>query len=151
MNRRQKMAIAYHDLGFNCAQSVAASFEDLTGLPKETCLAAAGGLGAGLGSREEVCGALSGAVMVLGLLVPHIRENDPERKQFLYDAVTELRRRFAERFGCTRCNDLLESKQSDEDWAIAKSLGSEKICPVFIIEAVRILEEYLAELGISVG
>ena len=150
MNKRQKLAIERHDLGFNCAQSVVAAFEEITGLPKETGLAAAGGLGAGLGSREEVCGALSGAVVVLGLLVPHIKENDPERKQFVYDAVAELRRRFAERFGYTRCCELLESKQSDEDWAIAESLGSTKVCPVFIMESVRILEEYLGELGISI-
>ena len=148
MTRRQKVADDCRKKDFNCAQCLLTAFGDLTGLPYETGLAVAGGLGGGIGCKEEVCGALSGAILVLGLLVPHTKDNDLETKRHIYDVAAEFRRRFVERFGCARCLELLDTQQSEADWAMAAELKSRRICAVFIVEAVRMLEEYLRELGI---
>ena len=65
-------AYAYHKQGYNCAQSVAGAFADLTGTAPEQLMAAMGGFGGGVGgSHEELCGAVSGGVLVLSLLHPH--------------------------------------------------------------------------------
>ena len=78
---RWEMAEAYRKQSFNCAQCVLLSFGDLTGLTEETAKAIAGGLGGGFGGcKEEACGALSGAVLVLGLLVPHTQADDLDAK-----------------------------------------------------------------------
>ncbi|MDD3346491.1 C-GCAxxG-C-C family protein [Oscillibacter sp.] len=148
MTRRER-ADAYRKRDFNCAQCVLAAFGDLTGVPEETALSIAGGLGGGVGgTQEELCGALSGALLVLGMLVPHTGENDLAAKRRVYDKAAELRRRFVSRFGCTRCGALLATEPSVADREMAQALGSRRICAVFIVEAVRILEEFLSEEGL---
>ncbi|MFR3921847.1 MAG: C-GCAxxG-C-C family (seleno)protein [Dysosmobacter welbionis] len=74
-------AYAYHKQGYNCAQSVAGAFADLTGTAPEQLMAAMGGFGGGVGgSHEELCGAVSGGVLVLSLLHPiRTERTGPER------------------------------------------------------------------------
>ena len=65
------MAYQYRKEGYNCAQAVAASFADLTGLTPEAMMAAAKGFGGGVGgSFQELCGAVSGGVLlvIVGIL-----------------------------------------------------------------------------------
>lgn len=70
-------AYAYHKQGYNCAQSVAGAFADLTGTAPEQLMAAMGGFGRRRGgSHEELCGAVSGGVLVLSLLHPHTDGED---------------------------------------------------------------------------
>ena len=149
MTERMKKAEAFQNMNFNCAQSVLAAFSDVTGLDDETAKRIAGGLGAGFGgSREEACGALSGAILVLGYAAPHITPNNQEEKDRVYAVAREFRRRFAERFGDTGCGALLNREHSEADWQWARELNSRRICIVFVVEAVRMLEEYLKELGL---
>ncbi|MBQ8236107.1 MAG: C_GCAxxG_C_C family protein, partial [Clostridia bacterium] len=54
--------------GYTCAQAVLCAFGDLTGLDEQTALALSASFGGGMGRMRPVCGALSGAFMVLGLL-----------------------------------------------------------------------------------
>ena len=66
---RCAQAYQYHRTGYNCAQSVAAAFADLTDFTPEHVAAMAAGFGGGVGgSRSELCGAISGGVLVLSLL-----------------------------------------------------------------------------------
>ena len=149
MNERMKLANAYHDKKFNCAQSVLLAFGDKTGLDEKTARAIAGGMGGGVGGcKEEICGALSGAVLALGMLLPHVEEDDQAAKERIYGTVSEFRRRFTERFGYCRCGDLLNNEASEADRKWADEIGAERVCPVFIMETVRMLEDYLEELGL---
>ena len=66
---RCEQAVGYHKKGFNCCQSVLAAFQDVIGLTETQCLTLGGGFGAGAGTGE-LCGAVTGAVMVLDLLTP---------------------------------------------------------------------------------
>ena len=54
--------------GYNCAQSVAVSFCDVTGLDEKTTARMVSAFGGGMGRLREVCGAVSGMFFVLGLL-----------------------------------------------------------------------------------
>ena len=150
MTERMKKADAFQKMNFNCAQSVLAAFGDLTGLDDETAKRIAGGLAAGIGSsRNEVCGALSGAILVLSLLTPHVTPSCQEEKDRVYAVSREFRSRFEARFGCTGCGELLSREHSQADWDWAAELKSRRICIVFVVEAVRMLEDYLRELGVD--
>ena len=104
---RCAMAYQYRKEGYNCAQAVAASFADLTGLTPETMMAAAKGFGGGVGgSFQELCGAVSGAVLVLGMLDPDVTETDRAGRKRVYPKAKALRDRFEETFGHIHCGDL---------------------------------------------
>ena len=149
MTKRMELANACHNKKFNCAQSVLLAFCDKTGLDEKTARAIAGGMGGGVGGcKEEICGALSGAVLTLGMLLPHVEEDDQAAKERVYAVTAEFRRRFMERFGWCRCGELLANEASEADRKWAAELGAERVCPVFIMETVRLLEDYLQELGL---
>lgn len=145
---RCELAYRYHQEGFNCAQSVVGAFLDRLSLTKEQAMAACCGFGGGVGgSREELCGAGSGGVMVLSLLNPHTDGGDKEGKQRTYALAAEFRRRFADAFGgLTRCGALLEaSPAASEKTAAAACMGLTAFCDIAIVTAVEIVEELLAE------
>ena len=145
-------AYAYHKQGYNCAQSVAGAFADLTGTAPEQLMAAidytqveVSGDGVG-GSHEELCGAVSGGVLVLSLLHPHTDGEDRAGKVRLYAQAKEFRRRFQEVFGLTRCGDLLRARPGvTERNPASQRLGVTAHCDNMIVTAVEILEQMLQE------
>ena len=74
MNRYEQ-AVAYHHKGFNCCQSVLAAYSDLTGLSQQASFDMGGGFGAGA-QTGELCGAITGAILTLGMLTP-VDPQDP--------------------------------------------------------------------------
>jgi len=144
---RCALAHQYHKQGYNCAQSVAGAFSDLTGLEPEQIFAAAGSFGGGVGaSHEELCGAVSGALLVLGLLHPHTRGEDRESKREVLGLAKQFRQRFMETFGHTRCGDLLRARPgTSEKTPAALRLGLTAHCDIMVVTAVELLEALLAE------
>lgn len=142
---RCAMAYQYHKAGYNCAQSVAAVFSDMTGVSLETAVAAAGGFGGGCGgSQSELCGAVSGGVLVLSWLNPHTVAGDAAAKKRVYELTKEFRQRFETVFGKTRCGELLAARPGvSEKTPAAARLGITAHCDVMIVTAVEILEEML--------
>ena len=69
MDSRIKDTIVRHDKGFNCAQAVACTYCDLLGYKEEDVFRMTEGFGAGMGGMQATCGALSGAVLLAGLLL----------------------------------------------------------------------------------
>ena len=66
--------------GYNCAQAVFCAYRDVTGLDMDTAARLASSFGAGMGRLREVCGTMSGALMVLGMIrgyVPGAERHDP--------------------------------------------------------------------------
>lgn len=142
---RCERAYAYHQEGYNCCQSVLAAFSDLTGLSERESLSIGSGFGGGAGTGE-LCGAISGAVMTLGLLYP-VSEADPVSGKKRTAALSrELQSRFAKRFGALRCRELLQNKFGPDDTTpAAKTLGITGHCDIMIVTAVEIVEELLAQ------
>ena len=142
---RCKIAREKHDLGFNCAQSVLAAFSDLTELPEEQLMSLSGGFGGGTGTGE-LCGAVSGAVMTLGLLTPVDMEQPVASKKRTVELSKEFQKRFAEKFDALRCKELLQKKFApDERTPAALRMGVTGHCTIMIVTAVEILQEMLAE------
>lgn len=145
---RCALAYQYHQEGYNCAQSVVSAFLDRLDLTKEQAMAACGGFGGGIGgSHEELCGAVSGGVLALSLLNPHVDGPDKEAKRQVYAVAKEFRRRYAEAFdGLTRCGELLRARPGvSEKTPAAARLGITAHCDVMIVTAVELVEEMLAE------
>ena len=144
-----ELAYQYHRQGYNCAQSTAAAFADLTGWTPEQLFAAAGGFGGGFGgSHEEACGAVSGALLVISILFPHTEGGDTEAKLRVYSIAKTFRQRFFDVFGHTRCTDLLKARPGvSERTAAAQRLGITAHCDIMIVTAVELLEELLREQG----
>lgn len=99
----RKMAGTYFDRGYNCAQAVALSNVELLGGRLEGSIEMAAGFGRGM-SAGCTCGALSGGVMALGLLLA-----GPDPKGFdekISAAAAGLHRKFVGEFGQTCCRGL---------------------------------------------
>ena len=142
---RYELANSYHKRGFNCCQSVVAAFSDLTGLSEQESFNVGGGFGAGAGTGE-LCGALVGGIMALGLMTP-VETNDPVTSKKRTQAKgKELQKRFVEKFGALRCQDLLSNPQiPSEPTSAAAKMGLTRHCDIMIVTAVEIVEQILAE------
>ena len=114
-------------------------------LSETQCLTLGGGFGAGAGTGE-LCGAVTGAVMVLDLLTPADPADVVGSKKKAMAQAKELQKRFAERFDALRCADLLQKKfVPDDATPAAKALGLTGHCDIMIATAVEIVEQMIAE------
>ncbi len=66
--------------GKNCSQAVFVAFAPDLGLAEDTALAVSIGLGGGVGRMREVCGAVSGSAMVVGLKHPEMSKKEVYEK-----------------------------------------------------------------------
>ena len=146
MNRFEK-AFALHEQGYNCAQAVIGAYADVIGIGEQEAFSIGAGFGGGAGTGE-LCGAISGALMVLGLLTP-VDAADPVGSKKRTTALSkEFQKRFAEKFGYLRCHDLLRNpSQASEATPAALQMGVSHHCRLMIVTAVEIVEELLAQRG----
>lgn len=147
MQKRQS-AIQYHDMGYGCAQSVLASFSPDFGLDEHLALRLATGFGSGMGRMCEVCGALTGAFMVIGLKYGKVISDGNRygnETETTYLKVTELAKDFKKRNGSIFCRDLIGHDLSDpEERAKVVQQGLfNTTCRKCIVDAVDLLEAAL--------
>ena len=129
--------------GINCAQAILVTYGPALGLEEPTALRLASGLNGGVGRTGEICGAVSGACMILGLA-----HGPADRKSSREKSAEEVGRfidAFTARCGFVRCADLLGMPiRNADDRAKAKAAGLfETECPRFVRIAAEILEEML--------
>jgi C_GCAxxG_C_C family probable redox protein len=103
---REDKALAIQTEGFCCAQAVLGALQDLTGLDYETSLAVAAGFGSGCGTGE-LCGALSGAVMAIGLADPFTNGADQGKKKEIRTETQRCLCTFQDKYGCVTCRELV--------------------------------------------
>lgn len=101
----KEVAVEYHNKGFNCSQSVLCSCKEYTGMDEKTLLAVSGGFGGGV-RCGEICGAVTGGVMAIGLCNPYNDCTDTQAKEHIAVLTREFIGKFREKYGCLRCNDL---------------------------------------------
>ena len=108
-----KIAFDLFKSGYNCAQSVAVSFCDVTGLTEKQAARMASAFGGGIGRMREVCGAVTGMYMVLGMLYGYDDPRDDGTKKELYGHVQALAEQFKAEAGSIICRDILKNPPSD--------------------------------------
>ncbi|MFC1489643.1 C-GCAxxG-C-C family protein [Candidatus Latescibacterota bacterium] len=131
--------------GYACSQSVLAAYADDFGLDRETALKISGGFGGGMGGMGKVCGALTGAFMVIGLKHRGVEPGNNDAKQLTAKLVSETAEKFIAIHGSINCSDLLGCDFSTaEGKADAQDKGLfDTLCPKFVRDAADILEELL--------
>lgn len=105
--RVEKAKKLFKEGGFNCCQAVVLAYSDLFGLGEETAAAISSGFGGGMGRMREVCGAVSGMVMLAGLIRP---ASDPSVKDWRtanYALVQKMAGEFRDMNGSIVCKELL--------------------------------------------
>jgi len=144
MNNPADTAAARLDQGFNCAQSVLAAFAGQLGLDESRALMLASPFGGGVSRRGEVCGAVSGALMVLGLAQG---ADTPAGKESAYLLGQDFLQRFEARHGTILCRKLIDCDISTpEGLQQARSRGVFKaLCPRFVRNATEIAQALLVE------
>ena len=142
---RADSAVSTFQKGFSCSQSVVSVFTEDFGIEKAAALRIAGGFGGGMGRMGEVCGAVTGAVMVIGLKNSGGEAETGETKTRTYELVRDFIARFRARNENIRCNDLLGVDISThEGHEEAAKLGHFKTrCKQYVCDAAEILEEML--------
>lgn len=145
MNRSQHAGELFLS-GYNCAQSVLLTFADDLKFSKELAQKLAAGFGGGMGKQQETCGAVTGAIMVLGLLKGEDVNNNEELKNAAYGSVKELSRRFTAAFKTTQCRELigcdLNTPEGSAKFKDEKIM--ETICADCVRKAVLIVESLTA-------
>jgi C_GCAxxG_C_C family probable redox protein len=142
-----EQASSNFEAGFSCSQSIVAAFGPEMGLERTLALRVAAALGGGLARSGETCGAVSGALMVIGLRYGRITADDEEAKEKTYRIGAEFLERFRSQAGSTVCRELLGYDVSDPE---QRRLGKEKgistsVCPRLVQDAAEILEQILEE------
>ena len=148
MNESQR-AVELFKEGFNCSQSVFVAFAHRFDIDEDTAKKISAGLGGGIGRLREVCGAVSGAAMVIGSLASATEGADVENKQKNYELVREFAKRFTEENGSIICRELLCLDEQTKETAKPESRTAEyykkRPCVELVECAARILEEMINE------
>lgn len=119
------------------------AFREESALADETALKIACGLGAGMGRKEEVCGAVTGGILVLGMR--HGRGSRDERSamELTYAKTRELMDLFAGRHGSCICRQLLNNCDLSTEAGQKQFKDNDmlnKVCKACVQSVVEILE-----------
>ena len=139
MTHKEK-AVQYYQDGYLCPQSVLAAYAEEYGLTEELALKLGTCLGAGM-RKGEVCGACTGALMVLGLM-----HDDPKNRKTAYENTKQFLNDFRDLNGSYLCNDLLGCDVRTPEgvqYARDHHLFTE-FCPKMVASAVEILEKIMS-------
>jgi C_GCAxxG_C_C family probable redox protein len=107
MKTKSEVAVEKFLSGYNCAQAVLYAYGPDLGLDAETALRVATGLGGGMGRRGEVCGAVTGGILALGLKYGHGERAEKSMAQHAYHKTQELMAAFEQVHGSCMCRTLL--------------------------------------------
>jgi C_GCAxxG_C_C family probable redox protein len=137
-------AKALYEEGFSCAPAVLATYCEQFGLERDKALKIATGFGGGM-NLGQTCGAVTGAIMVIGLKYGKTKASDQESKAKTFEAVKLFTDKFKARYGSIECKGLLgcdittpEGSKEARD----KKLFS-TICAEYVGTAAEILDEVL--------
>jgi len=140
----------YHEQGYSCAQSVLCAFCQDFILDEETALRISTGFGSGMGRMCEVCGALTGGFMVIGLKYGKVITDGTKygtETEKTYALVAELAKRFRKRNGSILCRDLIGVDLRDpaqRQRAKDEGIFTDR-CGGYIRDSVEILEQLLID------
>lgn len=101
---RTEKAVNKFKEGFNCAQSVLFSYAEDLNISEGHALRIANGFGSGMGRKQEICGAVSGGILVLNHLYGSEKAKDNDE---LYAKVRAFMYGFEKKFGSVNCKKLL--------------------------------------------
>jgi C_GCAxxG_C_C family probable redox protein len=147
MTTSTDQAVTLFQEGFNCSQAVCAAHASSLGLARDMALKIAAGFGGGMGRCGEVCGAVTGAIMVVGLHTQSIEPGNSAAKENTYALTRQLIDQFTERHGSILCRELLGcdlSQPAGLQHAREAQLFTTR-CPLFVRDAAEIVAALIEE------
>ena len=143
MKNSEKAVKLFTD-GYNCAQAVFGAFAEDMGFDKKTALKMAAPFGGGIGRQREVCGAVSGMLMVFGYLYGYETPETGEIKMQHYEQTRALCDAFKEQNGSIICREILKDAEvGGRPSPRTPEYYKERPCDRCVRVASEILEEYI--------
>jgi len=148
MSRTEKAA-EYMKNGLNCAQSIVKAYAARTGIAEDVLVRMASPLGGGVGRNGHVCGALLGAVLILGEASGNTDPADTQSRDKAYEKADRLLEGFRKEHGSVLCRELIriDMKNPDELQKARDEGVFQKQCPFFVLTAGRLLEGLLESVS----
>jgi C_GCAxxG_C_C family probable redox protein len=142
---KSEIALKNFNESFSCSQAVLSTFAGDFGVDIKTANKIASVFGGGIARNGETCGAVTGALMVLGLKYWDSTLNPAEAKSNVYTISNKFINEFKAKYNSIKCKELLDADLSTEDGrAKMKDENlSEKVCTKAVCDAVAILEKYI--------
>jgi C_GCAxxG_C_C family probable redox protein len=140
-------AVSCFNEGFMCSQAVLAAYAGQFSMDRETALKVSAAFGGGMGRMGEICGAVTGAFMVIGLKYGRIAVTDTKSLEKTNRLVKEFSDRFKSLNGSIVCRELLGCDLSTPDGLktfVDKKLR-DTLCTKFVRDAAEIVEQLLEE------
>lgn len=135
--------------GYNCAQAVFCAYAEEIGLPVSVAAKLVSPLGAGMGRLREVCGTVSGALMVIGQLYGYSTSDKGAAKARLYGIEQRFAKQFAEENGSYICRELLglpSGPSAPTPEARTAEYYSRRPCPSLCRASADLLDRLIAEI-----
>ena len=131
--------------GYNCAQAVVVAFTDVTGLDVDFAAKMVSPFGGGMGRMREVCGAVSGMLLVAGILYGYDTPGDDEIKKALYAEVQALAEQFRQRCGSIICREILKNPPTDPTPSPRTAeYYAQRPCARMVKEAADLMDAFIA-------
>ncbi len=131
--------------GYNCAQAVVVAFAPELGLSEAQAAKLASAFGGGMGRMREVCGAVSGMLLVLSQLYGYDTPGDDAGKKRLYTQVQELAGQFRAANGSIVCREILKNPPADPNpTPRTAEFYAKRPCAKMVMTAGKLLDEFLA-------
>lgn len=147
MSERADQAVALFLQGCNCAQSVLVCCAEGRGLPREIALRVAQAFGGGIGRTGNLCGALTGALMCVGLKCAALEPSDRASKARSAEMAQWVMDEFERRNGSLLCRELTgaDLRTSEGQKHFRDSDALHKVCAKVVRDGVEIVEELFAK------
>lgn len=144
--KKPEKAVEYFRNKFNCSQSVLTVFSSDNGLSENDSLRVACAFGGGMGRQQKTCGAVTGALMALGLKFGKSIGDPEENKQLTYAKTRQFFEEFIKVNGSANCIELLDglnmNDPDDYKKIMERNLFVSK-CEKYVADAVNITEKLM--------
>jgi C_GCAxxG_C_C family probable redox protein len=131
---------------FNCSQAVFTVFGTEYGLSENDCLKIGCSFGAGMGRQQLTCGAVTGALLAIGLKYGKALGDSEDKKQETYMKTREFFTEFIKIHGSSSCRELLKGLDMNDpkDYQTIIDQGLfDTFCEKYVADAVRIAERIM--------
>ena len=146
MSNKTETALQKFESGYNCAQSVLLAYCDDVNIDKSTALKISCGFGAGMGRKQEVCGAVTGGIIAIGAKYGRGEDDEQSATEKTYEKTKELLDKFQTKHGTIICLELLDGcnlmTEKGQKYFQENRLKN-KICSECVRDVVKILENIL--------
>ena len=143
--KKEALAVNKFKEGYNCAQSMIYSYADDLRIDKSIALKLSCGFGGGLGRKENVCGAITGGILIIGLIFGRGENEDKLKQEETYKYVREFINRFENRYGTIECRSLIDnidllSEEGQNKFKESKMINK---CYKYVESANKIIQEII--------